>query len=639
MDNGDGTEIGTGVAKGARIGVTDLQGEDSGDAFSLPVSGGKNLKENYLDPQEDAGARVSSNSWGSSLIEYDELSQDADWYAWSAEHEKGTGGMLLVFAAGNEGFWSFTSVGAPGNAKSVVSVGASLGLGHSIDKEVAQLPDDFAGNDAERVLDASFPDLRFLPRAGVLAHRGYSASTTPFKVDGATEHDLEMADPASACSEVKPPSSESGNPAIALVSARQALGNCSTNDMASNAEKANFDGILIANDLKACGTADLDAPDSSIGVASIPRIAAKTLRANLEDSSSSPIRFTLSRRQPGTVGWKSGGAIADFSSKGSTWDIRTKPDILAPGVEIVSAEAASNASREHCGTVELTGTSMATPAVSGAAAIVRQSLREKHGIGDPPPSLVRALLLNGARDLGGFSRVPENEFAPAEGPYVRRPTEEPDGCEQGFGFTSLPGATGEGAKADSPSSIIRVSSRGMGDVKLNQTGEVFTLCVDVKGRSEPLKATLAWSDLPGPLPSSLKLVNDLDLKVTLPDGSQWPQASPDSLNTAERMVLEEPPTGSYSVTVTAHRLFVSQAFSLVVSGDVEEADACDGGVDSRSITGSPRGAPPPPDYERFEIEDGGLDFIGGGSFAGRPSLAPASLICLAPFLLLLPPHP
>ncbi|MFI8436976.1 S8 family peptidase [Streptomyces sp. NPDC079020] len=65
--------------------------------------------------------------------------------------------------------------------------------------------------------------------------------------------------------------------------------------------------------------------------------------------------------------------IADFSSVGPrTGDNAVKPDITAPGVEITAAAAAGVPEQNPPGYVSQSGTSMATPHVAGAAAILKQ---------------------------------------------------------------------------------------------------------------------------------------------------------------------------------------------------------------------------------------------------------------------------
>ncbi|MCD9879743.1 S8 family peptidase [Streptomyces guryensis] len=79
-----------------------------------------------------------------------------------------------------------------------------------------------------------------------------------------------------------------------------------------------------------------------------------------------------------TVGAVNGkDEVAEFSSLGPTADSALKPDVTAPGVDITAALApGSVVSREYQekppGYVTLSGTSMATPHVAGAAALLKQ---------------------------------------------------------------------------------------------------------------------------------------------------------------------------------------------------------------------------------------------------------------------------
>ena len=93
--------------------------------------------------------------------------------------------------------------------------------------------------------------------------------------------------------------------------------------------------------------------------------------------------------------------VSYFSSKGPTGDGRLKPDLVAPGERVVSAGAGAllNKAREAMPTasyVENSGTSMAAPHVSGAAAAFLSVHREFLG----RPEDVKRILLESATDLG-----------------------------------------------------------------------------------------------------------------------------------------------------------------------------------------------------------------------------------------------
>lgn len=110
-------------------------------------------------------------------------------------------------------------------------------------------------------------------------------------------------------------------------------------------------------------------------------------------------------------------SIASFSSRGPSGDVWLRPDLAAPGYNIVSAQSSTGAglasndlsrnTRADPLYATATGTSMAAPATAGSAALVLDAYRQRYG-GDPTGAsglnglsapayaLLRAALMNSA---------------------------------------------------------------------------------------------------------------------------------------------------------------------------------------------------------------------------------------------------
>ena len=96
--------------------------------------------------------------------------------------------------------------------------------------------------------------------------------------------------------------------------------------------------------------------------------------------------------------------MASFSSRGPTADGRIKPDIVAPGTNVVSVRGEQTpytpfpANQAYSA---VSGTSMATPLTAGASAVVREWLVKERNVTNPSAALLKALMVHGAFQLPG----------------------------------------------------------------------------------------------------------------------------------------------------------------------------------------------------------------------------------------------
>ena len=122
FQDGAGFARGLGVNPFVRLGGLRI----FNDAGNFAVSRCGNSDLGVIAKAFQSGARISSNSWGaSSQGDYDDTAQTYDVGTRDAvASQNGTQQLLFVFAAGNDGPGGST-VGTPGTAKNVVTVGAS----------------------------------------------------------------------------------------------------------------------------------------------------------------------------------------------------------------------------------------------------------------------------------------------------------------------------------------------------------------------------------------------------------------------------------------------------------------------------------------------------------------------------------
>lgn len=244
--------------------------------------------------------------------------------------------------------------------------------------------------------------------------------------------------------------------------------------------------------------------------------------------------------------------LAAFSSRGPTQDGRTKPDVVAPGTNIVSVRSQHPSAQKlwgeynsdylYCG-----GTSMATPVAAGAATVARQFLIDHRKIANPSSALVKALLIHTAKDLfpGQYGVGPKQEL-----PKVR-----PNGHE-GYGLLDMDALTQLGDET-----VVVDNNSGLA---LNEEAVLEVALAESK---KSLRVTLVYTDKPATTNAAVALVNDLDLKITKPNGEVV--TLNDHINNVEMLELSTLPMGNYKISVVGKNVPMGkngkQPYALLVS--------------------------------------------------------------------------
>lgn len=159
-----------------------------------------------------------------------------------------------------------------------------------------------------------------------------------------------------------------------------ARGNCAFGVKATNAINAGAIAVLISNNAPGVFSGTLGAPiDGVTPVVGISQADGNFLRAQ-----ATPVMMTWTDQTASFVS-PTGGLISSFSSYGLSPDLALKPDIGAPGGNIYSSYPL-----ELGGYATLGGTSMASPHVAGAAALLLEAKPKT------PAQAVRGILQNSA---------------------------------------------------------------------------------------------------------------------------------------------------------------------------------------------------------------------------------------------------
>lgn len=246
-------------------------------------------------------------------------------------------------------------------------------------------------------------------------------------------------------------------------------------------------------------------------------------------------------------------SINSGSSQGPTDDRRIKPDITGNGTGVTSVISTNNTATDT-----YSGTSMSSPNVAGTLLLLQQHYKNLTNSFMKSATL-RGLACHTADDAG------------VVGPDPR------------FGWGLL----------NAKKAVETISGNGLNswisENKLLQD-EIFTMTVTSEGGvSNPLIASITWTDLPGEANygnlgdnySEPVLVNDLDIRITkdgvttfypwkLPSNpsSLAIRSSDNNVDNIEIIKIDNPTAGDYVISVSHKGTLVSgsQNYSLIVTG-------------------------------------------------------------------------
>ena len=592
-----------GLAKAARLAVYDFAAQG---VLVVP----SDIIASYYEPLHlhtpGPHAAISSNSWGSPTGDYDHYCLDTDRFA----HAHPT--FLALFAAGNYGEEGFHSISSPGIAKNVLTVGSS---------------------------QSSRASFRVLGRAAGVRVDGVDWPVTPAafgppyaQLNFTAAARVVIAHPPDGCAfNLSDPSYPLLSGAVVLVHRSLA---CYFIDKAHHLQRAGAVLMLVAQFeghplvVMAPNGGGGEATNVSIPAVMVTHDLAMYLSTHPAASVAYPLR-DLDATQGEDV-------LSSFSSRGPTYDGRLKPDVVAPGEYVISARSAgppnvSASAPFSCPTeqaqalVSLEGTSMATPAVAAAAALVREwCMRgEYERVGEdagqrfePTSALVKALLVHGGQSVGGkvTSRGKGSRGWSAVEDVVAAPS-----AYQGYGRVHLPSSLRFSSDPSWLSKSLTLADAGLDasrrpypsgyqPARIAYEGELHHRCFRVVTppaglvQAVDFRATLVWTDPPPSVLTSHFLVNDLDLVVVRREGvaeeagvgevwignagynawrveggeeqtTQW-----DAINNVEQVTVAtdawvEGDTVAVHVRGTRlHPGYGAQAYALAVTGPVVEVD-------------------------------------------------------------------
>ena len=246
-------------------------------------------------------------------------------------------------------------------------------------------------------------------------------------------------------------------------------------------------------------------------------------------------------------------SMSSSSSWGPTDDGRIKPDISTKGTNVFSPVSTSDTDYSN-----FSGTSMASPGVTGSLALIQELNNQLNG-NFLRAATLKSIMVNSAREAGS-SPGPDYKF--------------------GWGLMNTEGMA---------KTILNDGFTSLIEENALQNKANYTKTVQAVGSNTPLKVTIAWQDPAGPVQSindednsTSRLVNDLDVRITDSGGNiykPWTligsfpsspaQTGDNNTDNIEQIVVDNA-VGNFTIQVT-HKgtLSAPQNYSITVTGIAE----------------------------------------------------------------------
>jgi len=240
--------------------------------------------------------------------------------------------------------------------------------------------------------------------------------------------------------------------------------------------------------------------------------------------------------------------MSSFSGWGPADDGRIKPDVVGNGVGLRSSVASGNSDYSS-----YSGTSMASPNITGSLALLQQYYKQTHGNTPMRSATLKALVIHTANESGS-DLGPDYKF--------------------GWGLVNVEKAA-QRINEDNTTNVI--------DELVLANNSSYTRNINLGSGLSSFKVTLTWTDPSGtPVAAALDpidkmLVNDLDIRIVKDGTTYYPwkldksnpenaatNASKNDLDNVEQVYLDSPVSGTYTIIVDhAGTLSTDQNFSLI----------------------------------------------------------------------------